>query len=444
MIMKEQMVWKNKWLGLFSLCAIMFCTSMMMGCSEDKSAGDELEEAIPLWQAGNVRNKIITISDLHIGIDDKYGETVKNRPMLINFLKSLHNTKDVRELVIIGDFLDAWYLPVFYPSYTDEEKFYQGVIANNQEVIDELKHVIESGIKLVYVPGNHDMTLEQKTLLEAIPGIVQVSDTQGLGTYYTGDRQEIAIEHGHRYDVFSAPDRVTNKELCGNDRTILPAGYFYARYAATWVIEEKPTVEKAYPVVKTIPDQSDTDQTAAYAYYSLLERVSKRYTPKEDLNEKIFKMHIAGFDNDYTYLDFYPQQQADGTISGKLYKNIQRTWAERQKQNNVKNPNSFIKAVAGTINWEYYFSQAKIQYLENKKEKVDIVVFGHTHVPQYKKVGDNKYYINDGTWVDNNVDSPKWTRTFSVITTGEKDSVGLYMYEENGNVTDISTALSTD
>ncbi len=91
------------------------------------------------------------------------------------------------------------------------------MIANNQSVINELNNVIESGIKLVYARGNHDMTQDNDILQKAIPEIVLVRDAKGLGTYYTGDCKEIAIEHGHRYDVFSAPDMVTNAELCGNE-----------------------------------------------------------------------------------------------------------------------------------------------------------------------------------------------------------------------------------
>lgn len=426
---------------LITISLIAF-TGIMSGCSENENESNNEEKAESLWQAGSTRNKIVTISDLHIGIDDNYAETVKNREILIQFLKRLHSTKDVRELVIVGDFLDEWYLQVFYPNYTDEEKFYKGVISNNQELIDELKHVIKSGIKLVYVPGNHDLTLEQKTLQEAIPGIVQVSDAQGLGVYYTGDRKEIAIEHGHRYDVFSAPDRISNKELCGNDNTILPAGYFYARYAATWVIEGKPNLEKNYPTIDVVPASDNIDQLGAYKYYRLLETVSQRFTPNEELKAKIFKMHIAGFNDDYSYLDFYPQLQSDGTISGKLYKNIQRTWAERQKQNNVKVPNSFIEALNGAINWDYYVNQAKVQYIDNNNEKVDVVVFGHTHVPDCRQFAEGKYYINDGTWVDHNSDSKEgYTRTFAVITTGNKDSVELYMYEENGTLKDLKSLV---
>lgn len=398
----------------------------------------------PLWEAGTTRDKIVVMSDVHLGIIDEYSETRTNLPYLMQFLKRLENTKDVRELVIAGDFLDEWFLPVYYPSYNDEVKFYKDVIANNQELIDEFNRVMDSGITLVYVPGNHDMLLESGVLQEAMPNIVQARDTAGLGTYYTGDRKEIAIEHGHRYDVFSAPDSVTNAELCGNDDTILPAGYFYARYAATWMLEGQPKVEKDLPAVTTVPDKSDVDQYGAYIYYSILSKISKDITPKEAPDEKIFDMHIAGFDDTYTYLDFYPAQQAGGTISAPvLFKNIQRTWGERQKLNAVSVQNTFIEAVSGAVDGEYFFNQAKIQHIDNEDENVDVVVFGHTHVPMYRDMGNGSYYINDGTWIDNNNLYPA-TRTFTVITTGDKDKANLYCYMEDGSLRDIAADVSKE
>lgn len=230
------------------------------------SDADALKVGAPLWEAGGKRDKIVVVSDIHLGIEDKYTETLKNLPLLIDFLQRVQNTRDVRELVIDGDFLDEWFLPVYYPSYTDQKQFYKGIIDNNQDVFNELNKVIESGVKLVYVPGNHDMTLEADVLQEAIPKLIQARDATGLGRYQTGDRNEIVIEHGHRYDVFSAPDTVTNKELCGNQDTILPAGYIYARYAATWVLEGRPSVKKDLPVITDVPDKSDTDQYGAYLW----------------------------------------------------------------------------------------------------------------------------------------------------------------------------------
>jgi UDP-2,3-diacylglucosamine pyrophosphatase LpxH len=437
---------KKKILSLvLMLSMILSLTLLTVGCSAPATTAkaDTPKVAEALWNAGSTRDKIVVISDLHLGIDDRYTETLHNIPFLIDFLKRLQSTKDVRELVIAGDFLDEWFLPVYYPVYTDQKKFYKDVIANNQDVIDELNNVIDSGIKLVYVIGNHDITLEAEVLQQAIPKIVQISDAKGLGTYYTGDRNEIVIEHGHRYDIFSAPDTVSNAELCGNDDTILPAGYFYARYAATWVLEGRPVVEKNLPVVTNVPDKTNVDQYGAYIYYALLKDISKRMTPKEALDEKIFNMRISGFNDSYTYLDFYPAQQKDGTISAPvLFKNIQRTWDERQKINNVKVKNTFIEAVSGAINWNYYFTQAKVQYLENPNEKVEIVVFGHTHVPTCKQTESGSYYINSGTWIDHNVDYPDAPRTFVVITTGEKDTVTLNSFMEDGTIKDISNIVN--
>ena len=431
----------NQYKWIIVAATSIFTTILLAGCGSHGTIGKS--DAESLWKADDKQDKIVVISDLHLGIQDEYTETLENRPRLVEFLQRLQNTKDVRELVIAGDFLDEWFLPVSYPSYTDEKQFYKDVIVNNQDVIDELNHVAESGIKLVYVPGNHDMTLAADVLQEAIPKIEQARDAEGLGVYRTGERNEVVIEHGHRYDVFSAPDTVTNAELCGNSDTILPAGYFYARYAATWVLEGRPEVKKDLPVVTKIPEQTDIDQYGAFVYYSLLKNISERMTPNEGLDEKIFDIHIAGFDDQYTYLDFYPAEQADGTISAPvLYRNIQRTWDERQKINNIKVKNSFLEAVSGTTDWGYYFEQAKKQYLDNRNDNAEIVVFGHTHVPMLHDLGEDFYYVNSGTWIDHNTDYPDATRTFVVIGLDQKDSAVLYSYEEDGTLRNLGAGAS--
>lgn len=430
---------KKRLLSFLTVCSMLL--SLALPVSGFAAAAD----ASPLWAAGYTPNKIVVISDIHLGIDDRYTETLTNRPLLVDFLQSLQNTADVRELVINGDFLDDWYLPVYYPAYTDVAQFYREAIKTNQAVFDELNSIIQSGIKVVYIPGNHDITLIADVLQEALPGLVQARDAEGLGVYYTGDRNEIAIEHGHRYDVFSAPDTITNAELCGNDDTILPAGYFYARYAATWVLEGYPTVEKNLPEITAVPDKSDTDQYGAYMYYMILKTVAGRMTPNEGLGEKIFDIHIAGFDDAYTFLDFYPALQADGTITAPvLFQNIQRTWDTRQAVNLVKIPCSFLEAVSGTLDSGYFAKQAEVQYLNNPAEAVDVVVFGHTHVPVYSLMENGKCYVNEGTWIDHNTNYPNAARTFTVITTADTTTAKLFSYEEDGSVTDITAHVAGD
>ncbi len=401
---------------------------------------ETMDNTIPLWNEAKIRNKIIVVSDIHLGVDDSFSETVKNKALFVDFLKHLQNTVDIKELVIDGDFLDEWYLPMNYPSYSDSDEFYQKCIANNQNVIDELKHIMASGIKLVYVPGNHDLLLDPDILEKALPGIVQARDARGLGVYYTGEKQNIAIEHGHRYDVFSAPDNVSNKVLCGNDDTILPPGYFYARYAASWVTEGRPVVTKNYPTIEKVPDQSDADQYGAYLYYAMLNAEFSRMTPTESFENKVFDMKIAGFNDTYSVQDMFPVLQPDGTISAPiLYKDFQRTWDARQKENLVAVPVSFGESVFGALGFDYLAQQAKKQYLENQEKNIDVVVFGHSHIPHFLSLDNGKTYLNSGTWVDNNTSTKdQISRTFIIIEDGEKLNSSIFEYLPNGNVNDIT------
>jgi len=401
------------------------------------------ETIVALWMPSDTADKIVVISDIHLGIEDRYTQSIENQQLLLDFLEKLGNTEDVRELVINGDFLDEWYLPLTYARYDDSDEFYRQVIANNQDVFDALNSLMAKGIKLVYVPGNHDMLLESQILEEALPGIVQARDAQGLGVYVTGDRQEIAIEHAHRYDVFSAPDSISNKELCQNENTLLPPGYFYARIATSWILQGRPLIKKDYPVVTAVPDAvADPDQYGAYLYYRVLNSELTRITQFERFEDKIFDLGIAGFNDIYTLEDFYPVQLGDGTISAPvLYINFQQSWEERQEINQIAVKNSFSEAVAGTLNHDYFYNQAQMQYLENPESSIDVVVFGHTHVPDFRNV-DNKIYVNTGTWIDYNSTYPDATRTFVVITTGAASSAAVYEYMPDGTISDITDSVS--
>ncbi|MBQ9043667.1 MAG: hypothetical protein IJ111_15615, partial [Eggerthellaceae bacterium] len=72
---------------------------------------------------------------------------------------------------------------------------------------------------------------------------------------------------------------------------------------------------------------------------------------------------------------------------------------------------------------------------------VDVVVFGHTHVPGYKDfTGYNrpKIFANSGTWVDDNTDDPNNTATFALVeSTHEGDAVHVLKCLGDGKVEDI-------
>ena len=407
--------------------------------------------AQPLWDAGDTRDKIIVLSDLHTGFEDAYAEILENRPYLIEFMHRIAATSDVREVVLNGDIFDEWFLPLSFIE-TDRGDFYRKNIENNKDLVDAFKEVMDAGIKLVYVVGNHDMSINTHYVAEAIPGMEVCSELPGVGLYRTGDRNEIVIEHGHRYDVFSAPDTITNAHLT-NGPTMFPPGYFYARFAADWVLKGKPAYTAERPVIETVPDHvNDPDQFGAYAYYRTMESVFRKIIPTDGFEEKLLDLRIDGYYDTYSIQDLYPVLNEEGIITAPvLFPHYQRTWEERQKANGVKVHSSFAVASLGALDSTYFESQARAQFeVDNAQSDTSIVLFGHTHIPYFSDYGNGHYYVNTGTWIDHNTnyedtDGSLLSRTFAVVTTGPvSTAVDIYQYQVDGTLRDLKSQLLAD
>ena len=397
-----------------------------------------------LWEKNGNANKIVIVSDLHFGRDDSFAQNVKNKTRFSRFVDDLVAAGDVAELVIAGDFLDEWIVPLSVPACDDSSEHYRICLANNEIVVDALNRAMDAGLKVTYVIGNHDMTLEADVLREAMPQLNQACDARGVGTYITGVRNEIAIEHGHRYEVYSAPDTVSNRDLVGNDDSLLPPGYFYARLGTQWMAEGRPVVKVDYPLIDQAPQEDDEDQMGAYLHYQVMTSLLlSRFTPRVGFDEKIFDMRIAGFHDVYSEADICPRLEEDGRISAPvLYRDFQRTWDERQRINNVPVPIGFREAARGASEIPFFKRQASVQHLDRPESGIDVVVFGHTHVPDFHDFGNGRYYLNDGTWIDDNLDGD-YTCTFALIESGEVDTARVCVYNEDGSVADI-TERSTD
>jgi len=407
----------------------------------DSAASIHMPDSIanPLWDVGTTRNKIVCISDLHLGVNDRISQDTVNRPYLIDFINRVGQTKSIRELVIAGDFLDEWILPLNYPVSTDSQEYYTQCIANNKGVIDALKGLSNTGVKLVYVSGNHDMTLLADTLKQAMPNISFVGN-DGMGVYITGDNKEIAIEHGHRYDAYSAPDTVDNKGLTSNP--ILPPGYFYARLGTSWFLQGMPIINKMIPELTAAPSKTNVDQYGAYIYSAIWYSTMNTFTNIERFDDKVFNLKNYGFNTKLSEADLLPVLQSDGTITTPaLFKNFQKSWEQIQTNNGVRVHSSFIEAASAQLNSDinYFPKQESIQYAD---QGIQTVVFGHTHVPLVQTFKNGISVLNDGSWVDTRTGNPYLTRTFAVITTGKTDSYDLYQYKDDGSLASVTTQLT--
>lgn len=395
---------------LFLSVALMLC---LASCNNDVDGTASVNpfDSISV-NSNNKREKIVVISDLHMGNDLTYSENEKHLQRLEQFLNEVRTSATVKELVIGGDMFDEWYVPTRVDAYggNSQSSFVRKTVAANQTIFNVLNGIIKDGkIKLTYIPGNHDMGFTAENINIAMPGINQARDAAnkyGIGTYHPDGYPEIAIEHGHRYDFFCALTPDANEEDAPG--ATLPPGYFFARIAAN-SFTDPTTMEEATKVpTVTLNNPADAEQNSKFIYYNLWKKVIEEVIyVKDNFSDTIIKTNVGNYTKTYAINDIIPQNNTtDGSIQMNLYNGLftQSNWNERAKYNNVPVMTAINEAIVGSLHTEFIDNQASVQYFRNALSNVRLVVFGHTHIPMIKSFTNlNKQkclYVNSGTWED--------------------------------------------
>lgn len=427
----------NTILRLLNALLILAFLSVSASCGWSGSKDNETD---PFSNGGNERNMIVVISDMHLGADLDYAECKANLPSLEKLLKQIKAAPNVKELVIAGDLLDEWFVPAPINTYQgkDQADFVQRIAATNKGVFEALNSIIqEKKILVTYVPGNHDLTITEANVDLVLPGINQVRDPElGLGTYYPVGHPQIAIEHGHRYNFFCAPDPISNQEIAPG--TILPPGYFFTRIAALYVSQGMLAAGADVVPVVTQNTAGDESQNLLFEYWKMWNWTLNTFKIENKFDEKIIVTNVDGFTGSYAVNDVLPYQNtAGGLIDVNLYNGIQDNWLQRQAHNHVPVIIPTHQAIAGSAFASEMDNQAKTQYFLNPDSDVRIVVFGHTHEPKMEASVDHRgqktIYANSGTWIDHNsLDST--AMNFVVITPQLKEAstqthVKLYSFK---------------
>ena len=377
----------------------------------------------PIFAEISNRSKIICISDIHMGDERSITKTdtlsqygwfsEPNTTYLTDFLNNVLEDNSVKQLVILGDLFEEWICPhdIDPLDNTTTQNFFYS-IANaeqNKSSIKLLKEIAANPeIELIYIPGNHDMLLDKKTLETIIPGIIFMSDARGLGKYVS---EGLVMEHGHRYDLWNAPFSFKKKH-------ILPLGYYMSRAFATKATVQKEQdnsslrdVLKKTSISKGIPEKFDIPTRK-----EAVKKLRKNYTTKVNpidanlplliyymyTSPKIVKFPVimGGID-----LNFSPKSLLSISLE---YFNLLNKWDKISEINQIKVP--FTAEDALINGFDDLSAEALRQYF--LYDKANIVVFGHTHKGMIKgwdidlnPVTDkNKtcayIYANTGTWVN--------------------------------------------
>jgi len=405
----------KKFLSMVIIVILFICS----GCSDDtvnyssvpSPAEVSIDNAFGQMNAvtgpllNNSRSLIVIISDLHLGdersIDNGYGWLINNRDILANFINQLAVRPAVKELVIAGDMFDEWVVPMEYETFNSfgsdqegESKFVDSIAAANPDVINAIRNVIASGVKVTYVPGNHDMLVTESDINRLFPGINQERDAAGLGAYSPEWLPQVVIEHSHRYDFYNAPDMLSNKipyspeNYTNNPDAILPPGFFVSKIAAS------------HGVSGPVPAIDNTStQNGLFLYWASWELILAKIHITEDPNARIIKTGIDGYTDNYAINDLAPSYNKQPL----LYQNIENNWGERQSRNRINVPISVASALLSGA-WDSWCDfQSSTQYFNYGSDK-RIVVFGHTHHAtlgySMNKSKEKCIYANSGTWID--------------------------------------------
>jgi UDP-2,3-diacylglucosamine pyrophosphatase LpxH len=397
----------------------------------------------------NKRSLVICISDIHLGANDSYSEITRNREALVNFLNHVRVSPNVKELVIAGDLIDEWFIPMNLDTLNGKTQrdFVKSVVFNNKPVIDAFNDIInDNNVKVTYVPGNHDILIDSDDIQTIMPGIYQARDVRGLGSYTPDDIPEIVIEHGHRYNFYCAPD-LSNRPITKSD-TILPPGYFFTRMATSSVIQGRPKRDGDLPVVNK--NELGLDQYRYFLYWNVWKGLVTDFPVNEGLNEKVINTGIDGFTDSYAINDVLPYQDSgDGSIKVNLYDGIIEGWDERQKLNLVPVNIPVEDAVIRGAFASFLDDQSGIQFFDNPSSDKRVVIFGHSHearvITSLNEKQEKNIYVNSGTWIDKN----SCTMTFVVIIPQKCDDsapafVNLYQYSPSGDIKMLESQAITN
>lgn len=306
------------------------------------------------------RAKRVFVSDVHIGMGEQWDWLNPVRKAAFqSFLKDINdNRADVKEVILLGDIFDNWVCP----HDVAPRSFEQIMNAQcNQGVMSELARLASNkDMKLLYIPGNHDMGIadELPALRAKCPGIRFDS---GKGVFTAGG---ITATHGHIYSLFNAQDESKKYKY--------PIGYYMSRALASKKGGGARDISFWRGVIAA----------------------------KEAIGAK--KLHISVFDamcdeaglkhgDEITMPD--GQKEKISAIR-ETYAGIQEEWANREA---VEGLTSVNMAICSEID---NFRAVAFNITCRRSGGPRVLILGHSHSPYFACEANTTVYANTGSWCE--------------------------------------------
>lgn len=320
------------------------------------------------------RRKRIYISDVHMGagryLKPNYKRHAydwlgpKEAKNFADFLKHLSTSEDVEEIILLGDMMDNWVCPIdeVPPTFGEIIK-----APHNKDIVKYLKVLAaHKEIGLVYMPGNHDMSITKDFIEENFPGIIFGGSAANKSVYRTS---RLLAEHGSAYAMFNAPDPINDPGKR------LPLGYFITRVVATKAANTGSTDRHYWTYVDDFLELVGPQKLPESVFEALLEEA--------DLPQDVeITMYPVGGN---------PCSVKAGDVKEK-YANLYDQWQAHH------GPGMAFKAVMADIGY-----LGDLADTLSKKSDTNIIIFGHSHDHELDKDSwfvKDRIYANCGSWSD--------------------------------------------
>lgn len=304
---------------------------------------------------------ILALSDLHLG----KGKFLKNGQL--NLLEDFQEDdifydfcdyyskgeyeKEEVHLVLNGDILNLIQIDIdgVYTNIIDDEitvKAIDSIVKGHPKFFEGLRRFIRGTNKYItYIVGNHDSGMAFIEAQTALKRYVGEDLMFGFDTNLYG----VHIEHGHRFEVINTVPNDKYFMQGPNNKIILnlPWGSLFCINLLPVLRKDRPNIDKVRPL-------------GSYIKWCFF----------------------------YDFKFFWKMNYL------VIWYLIQSNFDEFIKQNrNFKTTLSILKQI--TI-YPLYGNKAKSILKRNRK--IHTVIMGHTHVQEWLRFPENKYYFNTGTW----------------------------------------------
>jgi UDP-2,3-diacylglucosamine pyrophosphatase LpxH len=304
---------------------------------------------------------ILTLSDLHLGkgkflrngqsnLLEDFVEDEKFYDFCEYYSKGEFDKEEVH-LVLNGDILNLIQIDVdgVFTNIIDDQvtiKAINAIVKGHAKFFEGLRRFLKSPNKsITYIIGNHDSGMAFLAAQETLRKYIG----EELNFCFEINLFGVHIEHGHRFEVINTVPQDKYFLAGPNEKVILnlPWGSLFCINLLPILRKDRPNIDKVRPL-------------NSYVRWCLI----------------------------YDFAFFIKMAQK---VIRYL---VQSNFDEHVRQNrNFKTTLSVLKQV--TI-YPLYGKKAKL--ILKRHPEVHTVVMGHTHVQEWLRFPENKYYFNTGTW----------------------------------------------